>query len=102
MSQLTNPTSLKEVLDILRNRGVKLFLVLSAFFIANALVAEFIGIKIFSFERTLGGAPVNWMIFGGKWNFDLTAGVLLWPVVFVMTDIINEYYGQRGDKFWLY
>ena len=103
MSQQTNPTSLKEVLDILRNRGVKLFLVLSAFFIANALVAEFIGIKIFSFERTLGGTPVNWMIFGGKWNFDLTAGVLLWPVVFVMTDIINEYYGQRGVKFlsWL-
>ncbi len=103
MSQPTNPTTLKEVLDILRNRGVKLFLVLSAFFIANALVAEFIGIKIFSFERTLGGTPVNWIIFGDKWNFDLTAGVLLWPVVFVMTDIINEYYGRRGVQFlsWL-
>ena len=103
MSQPSNPTSLKEVLDILRNRGVKLFLVLSAFFIANTLVAEFIGIKIFSFERTLGGTPVNWTIFGGQWNFDLTAGVLLWPVVFVMTDIINEYYGHRGVKFlsWL-
>ena len=103
MSQPSNPTSLKEVLDILRNRGVRLFLILSAFFIANALVAEFIGIKIFSFERTLGVSPVKWTIFGGQWNFDLTAGVLLWPVVFVMTDIINEYYGQRGVKFlsWL-
>ena len=103
MSQPNNPTTLKEILDILRNRGVKLFLVLSAFFITNALVAEFIGIKIFSFERTLGGTPVNWLIFGGKWNFDLSSGVLLWPVVFVMTDIINEYYGQKGVKFlsWL-
>lgn len=103
MSHSNSPTVLKEILDILRNRGVRLFLILSAFFITNTLVAEFIGVKIFSFERTLGGSPVNWMILGGKWNFDLTAGVLLWPVVFVMTDIINEYYGQRGVRFlsWL-
>lgn len=103
MSHSNSPTVLKEILDILRNRGVRLFLILSAFFITNTLVAEFIGVKIFSFERTLGGSPVNWIILGGKWNFDLTAGVLLWPVVFVMTDIINEYYGQRGVRFlsWL-
>ena len=103
MSHSNNPSRLKEVLDILRNRGVKLFLILSAFFIANTLVAEFIGVKIFSFERSLGVSPVNWTILGGKWNFDLTAGVLLWPVVFIMTDIINEYYGKRGVQFlsWL-
>lgn len=29
-------------------------------------------------------------------GFDLTAGVILWPVVFIMTDIINEYFGRRG------
>jgi uncharacterized integral membrane protein (TIGR00697 family) len=36
-------------------------------------------------------------------GFTLTAGVLLWPVVFVMTDIINEYYGRKGVRFlsWL-
>jgi uncharacterized integral membrane protein (TIGR00697 family) len=36
-------------------------------------------------------------------GFNLTAGVLLWPVVFVMTDIINEYYGMKGVRFlsWL-
>jgi queuosine precursor transporter len=29
--------------------------------------------------------------------------VLLWPVVFVMTDIVNEYFGPRGVRFisWL-
>ncbi|MFN9582343.1 MAG: VUT family protein, partial [Bacteroidota bacterium] len=31
-----------------------LFLVLGSFFIANALIAEFIGVKIFSLEKTLG------------------------------------------------
>jgi len=29
----------------------------------------------------------------------MTAGVLLWPVVFIMTDIINEYYGVKGVRF---
>ena len=28
-----------------------------------------------------------------------TCGVLLWPFVFVMTDIINEYYGPKGVRF---
>lgn len=92
-----------EVSNMLHNKAVRLFLILGGFFIANALIAEFMGVKIFSLERTLGNTPVNWTILGGKWNFDLSAGVLLWPVVFIMTDIINEYYGRRGVKFlsWL-
>ena len=96
-------SSLREIQDILKNKGVRLFLILGGFFIANALSAEFMGVKIFSLERTIGIEPVNWNIMGGKWNFDLTAGVLLWPVVFIMTDIINEYYGSKGVKFlsWL-
>jgi uncharacterized integral membrane protein (TIGR00697 family) len=100
---LSDTTIVKEVQDILKNKGLKLFLVLAGFFIANVLSAEFMGIKIFSLERTLGFEPVNWNILGGKWSFDLTAGVLLWPVVFIMTDIINEYYGRRGVNFlsWL-
>lgn len=35
----------------------------------------------------------------GTFSFNLTCGVLLWPVVFVMTDIINEYYGMKGVRF---
>jgi queuosine precursor transporter len=93
----------QEVSNMLHNKAVRLFLILGGFFIANALIAEFMGVKIFSLERTVGKAPVNWTILGGKWNFDLSAGVLLWPVVFIMTDIINEYYGRKGVKFlsWL-
>jgi len=76
-----------------------LFWILGGFFIANALVAEFIGIKIFSLEATLGFEPFKWTLFGKQdLGFNLTAGVLLWPVVFVMTDIINEYFGKRGVK----
>ncbi len=76
----------------------KLYLILCVFFIANALLAEFIGSKIFSLESTLGIKPFNINIFGFNLPFNLTCGVLLWPVVFVLTDIINEYFGKDGVK----
>jgi hypothetical protein len=79
-----------------------LFLVLGAFFIANAIIAEFIGVKIFSVEGTLGIKPFSINILGDSYSFNMTAGVLLWPMVFVMTDIINEYFGKKGVRFFSY
>lgn len=87
---------------VLDNKENKLFLILGGFFIANALIAEFIGVKIFSLESTLRIAPLSYSIFGEQMSFNLTAGVVLWPVVFIMTDIINEYYGKRGVQFLSY
>lgn len=85
--------------DILNNKVNRLFFVLAGVFITNALVAEFMGVKIFSFEESLGFDSMNWTILGVKdLGFNLSAGVLLWPVVFVMTDIINEYFGKRGVR----
>lgn len=85
--------------NILKDRSVRLFLVLGGFFIANAMIAEFMGVKIFSLEDTLGIKRANINIFGSPFSFHLTAGVLLWPVVFIMTDVINEYYGPKGVRF---
>ncbi|MBD2720520.1 queuosine precursor transporter [Hymenobacter armeniacus] len=62
----------------------QLYLVLSGIFIVNALLAEIIGVKIFSLLPLMGR------------DDNLTAGVLIWPVVFVTTDIINEYFGKAG------
>ncbi len=89
--------------NILKDKATRLFIVLSGILIANAMVAEFMGVKIFSLEETLGWKPVNILLFGDAYSFNLTCGVLLWPVVFVMTDIINEYYGRKGVRFisWL-
>jgi uncharacterized integral membrane protein (TIGR00697 family) len=84
---------------ILNNKSTRLFIILAGFFITNALIAEVIGVKIFSLEDTIGVPRANISILGSKFSFHLTAGVLLWPVVFVMTDIINEYYGPKGVKF---
>ena len=83
-----------------KNKYNRLFILLSGFFVTNALMAEFIGVKIFSLEKVLGLVPMNFSMFGiDNLGFNLTAGVLLWPVVFVMTDIINEYYGRKGVRF---
>lgn len=88
---------------ILKDKSTKLFLILSGIFITNALIAEFIGGKIFSLEETLHLKPILFSLFGESGlSFNLTAGVLLWPVVFIMTDIINEYYGVRGVRFLSY
>lgn len=88
--------------QILSDKSTKLFLILSGFFIANAMIAEFIGVKIFSLEDTVGIKRLELPLFGSNFSFHLTAGVLLWPVVFIMTDIINEYYGSKGVKFLSY
>ena len=84
---------------IIKHKPTRLFIILAGIFLTNALIAEFIGVKIFSLESTLGLKPVQIHLFGGTYSFNLTCGVLLWPVVFVMTDIINEYYGQKGVRF---
>jgi len=75
-----------------------LFLMLAGFFLTNALLAEFIGVKIFSAEKTLGLPDAGFRILGYTLNFQLTAGVILWPVVFVITDIVNEYFGKKGVR----
>ncbi len=79
-----------------------LFLILGSFFLCNAILAEFIGVKIFSLEKTIGVEPFGLNILGATLNMDLTAGVLPWPIVFIMTDIINEYYGKKGVRTFTY
>jgi len=68
-----------------------LFIVLAGFFIGNALLAELIGGKLFQ-------VPTGFNIAGQPFKFTLSCGVILWPVVFIMTDIINEYFGRKGVR----
>jgi uncharacterized integral membrane protein (TIGR00697 family) len=85
--------------SILKDKSTKLFLFITAFFVANALIAECIGGKIFSLEKLLGGQPSNFTIFGQTGlAFNLTCGVLLWPLEFIITDIVNEYYGPKAVR----
>lgn len=87
-----------DVNQVHTQRRNQLFLILGFFFLTNAIVAEFIGAKIFSLEKTLGYKPAGISLLGDTFNLDMTAGVLLWPFVFILTDIINEYFGPKGVK----
>ena len=58
-------------------RSQKLFVILAAFFVANAILAEFIGVKIFALEDTLGLDPLAWNLFGQSGSLNFTAGTLL-------------------------
>lgn len=83
----------------MNHKAVLLFNFMAAFFVANALIAECIGGKIFSLERLLGFSPADFTLFGEPHlSFSLTCGVLLWPIEFVMTDIVNEYYGPKAVR----
>ena len=86
---------MENTLDQKRNR---LFVILAGIFITNALLAEMIGVKIFSAEGTFGFDPANLNILGFTMAFNLTAGAVIWPVVFITTDLINEYFGKPGVK----
>lgn len=65
-----------------KNRKDTVFLVLAGFFITNALIAELIGGKLIQF-------------FG---LFTQSIGIILWPIVFILTDLINEHFGNDGVK----
>ena len=67
-----------------KNKLNNIFIILTGIFITNAIIAEILGTKIFDFYFLK--------------NFSLSVGVLIWPVVFITTDIINEYYGKSGVK----
>lgn len=82
----------------LESKKNQLFIVLSGLFLTNALVAEMIGTKIFSMEATLGLQPAQINLLGFTLDFNLTAGVIIWPFVFITTDIINEYFGKEGVR----
>ena len=57
------------------------YVVLAGIFITNAIVAELIGGKLIN----IGSAVMS-------------VGILPWPVVFITTDLINEYFGEKGVK----
>lgn len=57
------------------------FIILTGIFITNAIVAELIGGKLF-----------------GMGPFVVSVGILPWPVVFLTTDLMNEYFGKKGVR----
>lgn len=86
--------------SILSDKATRLFLILGGFFAANALLAEMIGVKLFQLEHAFGLEKSDFALLGeGGLSFVLSVGVLPWPIVFILTDVVNDYYGVRGVRF---
>jgi uncharacterized integral membrane protein (TIGR00697 family) len=65
----------------LNNRKDLVYLILAGLFVSNALLGEILGGKLIE----AGG-------------YIMSLGVIPWPVVFLTTDLINEYYGRSGVR----
>lgn len=72
----------------MQSRKDLVYLILTAFFISNAVLAELIGGKLIFIPYDLPwlGRPAA------------SVGVIPWPIVLVATDIMNEYFGREGVK----
>jgi len=81
------------------HKKTNLFFILSGVFIANAIIAELTGGKIFSVEKIIGIQLLNFN-FPGEHPFrlNMSVGVVIWPLVFILSDIVNEYFGRKGVK----
>ena len=69
-----------------------LFVFLAGFFITNAVTAELISNKLID-------VPLTFSFFGSEFGpFVTVVGVLPWPLVFICTDLINEFYGKKAIR----
>ena len=75
-----------------------LYLLLSAFFIGNAILAELTGAKIFSLEKLLQGIFPGSGLMQQLPSMNMSIGVMIWPLVFITSDILNEYFGRNGVR----
>ena len=70
-----------EKLTMFKNKKDIIYIILAGIFITNAIVAELIGGKLINIGP-----------------YVVSIGILPWPVVFITTDLINEYFGRSGVK----
>ena len=80
-------------------RPQKLFVICAAIFISALVIAEATASKFF----TALELPFSIWIFGVEFDtVIMTAGVISFPLTFIVTDLLNEYYGKRGIRFVTY
>ncbi|NNE69850.1 MAG: queuosine precursor transporter [Rhodothermales bacterium] len=81
------------------SRPQKLYVVCAAIFLTALVVAEATASKLF----TVVELPFSLNIFGESFNeVVMTAGVIAFPITFIITDLLNEYFGKAGIQFVTY
>jgi uncharacterized integral membrane protein (TIGR00697 family) len=73
-------------------KRIWIFVFLAGLFITNAVTAELISNKLIEI-------PISFSIGDFKIGpFITIVGILPWPVVFLLTDLLNEFYGQKAVR----
>lgn len=75
---------------VIGDKRARVYFVLASINIAALIIANVIGVKLFRFELDVGGGP---------FGIEHTAGMLAFPVTFLLNDLINEFYGRRAARF---
>jgi uncharacterized integral membrane protein (TIGR00697 family) len=70
-----------KVYSMFKTKKELVFIILAGIFITNAVTAELIGGKLVQIGP-----------------FVMSIGILPWPIVFLTTDLINDYFGEKGVK----
>ena len=77
-------------------RAQKVYVVCAAVFLTALVIAEATAGKFF----TVFDLPVAVSILGMEFtSVVMTAGVLAFPITFIVTDVMNEYFGRAGIRF---
>ncbi|WP_412061912.1 queuosine precursor transporter [Rubrivirga sp. IMCC45206] len=80
-------------------RPQRVFVVCAAVFLTALVIAEATAGKFF----TAFSLPVAVRILGVEFpSVVMTAGVIAFPVTFIVTDVMNEYFGKAGIRFVTY
>jgi len=83
----------------LLTRPQKVYVVCAAIFLTALVIAEATAGKFF----TAFDLPRAVTILGERFeSVVMTAGVLAFPVTFIVTDVVNEYFGRPGIRFLTY
>lgn len=75
------------------SRPQKVYLWLAAINVTALLLANIVGVKLFRFEVPMGS---------GILPIEHTVGMLPFPITFLLTDLLNEYFGKKATRRVMY
>ena len=82
----------------LHARRERVFLVLAGLFLGTLAMLNILGISRFIVLLSLSPSENGWTWSWGQWgeiSFAVAIGVLPYPLTFLCTDLISEFYGRR-------
>jgi len=85
--------------EVLHRRRERVFLVMAGLFLGTLAMLNILGVTRFiSIAAYTPGQGWAWGTFG-EYSFAVAVGVLPYPVTFLCTDLISEFYGRRRANF---